>query len=427
MNRDSVRNLIANTVINICKKELFFLYNIKIQGLLGVTIDDHEVILMQIEEGHSLENDRFTKLVSPNRYNIDRNDSTVSISKEKENVRYHTSGLQAKRALFHSSRSQCTSEGRSAKRSNIDAGVNLTKTTFVSKLSPAAATMTLRSERLIENIDSTTLKPASSDVMTIDLDDYDNEEKFDPIPETTNAKYVAVFDKPACQGDVKIEASSFSNLRNPILVQEHSNDLDIGRDAVKELSLSSCTNDADFFPNIRNTSSSNVSTRSAQRRARMRCSNMGVGVTQSPYNTEYDDGWLEPGEVVASQGGDVDGYTGRQISQEIDNQECDQEGIIKMEESSEDWARRMMKTVGLTGSISKDEMEDGNAFVSFDNNTDGSSSNHHGFDQYNQEEEYDDEEIERRSDPDYNPVKVLIIFFQYVPVLLPNEYSVTYQ
>jgi len=78
MNREGVRKLIANTVINICKKKLFFLNNIKIQGLLGVTIDDHEVILMQIEEGHSLENDHSTK------------HCTKSLSKVKKNVRYRS-------------------------------------------------------------------------------------------------------------------------------------------------------------------------------------------------------------------------------------------------------------------------------------------------------------------------------------------------
>jgi hypothetical protein len=52
MKRDQerVKNLLTDTVTLLCKNGLQFQKRLKVQGLLGITLDDNEVFLVQIDE-----------------------------------------------------------------------------------------------------------------------------------------------------------------------------------------------------------------------------------------------------------------------------------------------------------------------------------------------------------------------------------------
>lgn len=51
MNTDQerVENLLKETVILLCKNGLKFTTNVKVQGLLGITLDNADIFLVQID------------------------------------------------------------------------------------------------------------------------------------------------------------------------------------------------------------------------------------------------------------------------------------------------------------------------------------------------------------------------------------------
>jgi hypothetical protein len=63
-NQERVKQVLVETIVVLCRNSLQFSRELKVQGLLGITLDDNEVFLIHIDKSYLCDNGTLTKLVT---------------------------------------------------------------------------------------------------------------------------------------------------------------------------------------------------------------------------------------------------------------------------------------------------------------------------------------------------------------------------